>query len=82
MEEKFTTFIGNEDHIAKEIEDRMDLISSGELSCQTAIKVINEIKNLISYLRSGSRESYMTYVNILEERVLNFYARNEDGKNL
>ena len=91
MEEKLTTenignkkglIVRNEDNIAKEIENRMDLISSGELPCQTAIKVLDEIKNLTLQLRPSSRNAYMTYVNMLEERVLNFYARNEASKNL
>ncbi len=91
MEKKLTTEnIGNkkgcnarnEDYIAEEIEKRINLISSGELPCQTAIKVLDEIKNLTLQLRSSSRNVYMTYVNRLEERVLNFYARNEAGKNL
>lgn len=66
----------NDDVIASKIEQKMDLISAGQLSAQEASKVLVEIKQLIAQMQPAERATQEMYFDMFRDKVARFYLLN------
>ena len=74
MEQKLTKY--NDGIITSKIEQKMDLISSGELTAAEASKTLTEIQELITQLPHEVRGTHQMYFDMFKDRVARCYLHN------